>query len=381
MIKKTDRDLWLTMVGGRVLKTAITALLVFMISGSVSAAVRLPKIFSDNMILQQEMPVPVWGWADKGEKVTVSFTPSAGSGQAYQEKTSVAGNDGRWKVTLDPMRSSKMPAELKIVGTNVITVRNILVGEVWLCSGQSNMVLTLKQVAAFDDASVADHPFIRHFGVPNKADQLRKDDLDGGAWTVCTPKSVLEFTAVGFFFGRELAKHLDVPVGLINSSWGGTPIEAWTAPEGLRQVPEIASILTQVEEWDPSTPVGGIKHAEFIAKVKEWVSKAEEALAVKSALPPIPVAPNANINQYSPTTLFNCMINPLIPFAIRGAIWYQGEANGYEGMSYLYKMKGLVGGWRQLWKQGDFPFYFVQLANFQSGDPKNVWQKLRQAQL
>ncbi len=363
----------------RMAKVSMIMVVVCAMSWTISAAVKLPKVFGDNMVLQREMPVPVWGWADKGEKVTVSF--------AGQDKTAEAGEDGAWRVTLDPLKASKEPAELKVAGTNVITVKNILVGEVWICSGQSNMQMVVGSVLnAKDEIAAATNPLIRHITVPTIQNHLPQNDFGGNGWVLCSPQTAGNFTAAGYFFARDLVKELDVPVGLINSSWGGTCIETWVPPEGFKLVPELSKILTQVEEWNSESAAGNAKFTEYVAKLKEWLPKAEAALAAKKAVPAIPVSPHADMNHQLPTKLFNAMINPLIPFAFRGAIWYQGESNGGEGVTYLQKKKALIGGWRALWKQGDFPFYHVQLANYQTSNPDNAaggdgWSKLREAQL
>lgn len=359
--------------------TKLIAISVFILATTIHAAVKIPKIFSDNMVLQREIPVPVWGWADKGEKVTVSF--------AGQEKTATAGDDGKWITTLDSLKANKEASELKITGSNTITIKNVLVGEVWICSGQSNMEWNVgNSLNAKDEIAAATNPIIRHIKVQNVESSVKLNDIASGAWSVCSPQTVSGFTAVGYFFAKNIVKELDVPVGLIGSNWGGTRIEPWTCPDGFRLVPELKDIFTQVEQWDSTTEAGHAKYTEYIAKIKEWTPKAEEAIAKKQDIPPLPESPLPPPGNQLPTKLFNAMIYPLIPYAIRGAIWYQGESNGGEGITYLQKMKALIGGWRQMWKQGDFPFYHVQLANWQISNPSNPaggdgWAKLREAQL
>ncbi len=359
--------------------TRLIAISFFILATSVNAAVKMPKIFGDNMVLQREIPAPVWGWADKGEKVTVSF--------AGQEKTATTGDDGKWMVTLDSLKANKEASELKITGSNTITIKNVLVGEVWICSGQSNMAMSVGGVlGAKEEIAGATNPIIRHIQVQNVESPVKLNDIAGGTWSVCSPQTVGGFTAAGYFFAKNLVKELDLPVGLIGSNWGGTCIETWTCPDGFRLVPELKDLLKQVEQWDSTTDAGRMKYTEYITKLKEWTPKAEEAISAKQGVPPIPESPMPVPNIQMPTKLFNAMIYPLIPYAIRGAIWYQGEANGGEGITYLQKMKALIGGWRQMWKQGDFPFYHVQLANFSASNPNNAaggdgWAKLREAQL
>jgi len=201
---------------------------------------------------------------------------------------------------------------------------------------------------------------------------------------VCAPETVAGFTAAGYFFARELVKELDVPVGLIASNWGGTRIEPWIPPEGFRMVEQLKDLSRMVDAWDPQSPAWQKSHSEYVAKVKEWVPKAEAALAARQPLDPLPVSPIPEGSSL-PAQIYNGMIHPLVPYAIRGALWYQGEANGGEGVAYLYKMQALIGGWRKLWGQGDFPFYYVQLANFQRSDPQTPqggdgWTLVREAQ-
>lgn len=362
----------------RICKVAMTFLSVCMMSWTLSAAVKMPKIFGDNMVLQRGIPAPVWGWADNGEKVTVSF--------AGQEKTATAGEDGKWMVKLDPLNANKAPAELKISGSNTVVIKNVLVGEVWICSGQSNMEWTVGgSLNAKDEIESAMNSLIRHIKVRNTQSPKKMEDIADGTWVVCSPQTVASFTAVGYFFGRSLAKELDMPVGLIGSNWGGTRIEPWTCPEGFKLYPEFKDIVKQVEEWDSTTDSGRAKFAEYVGKMKEWVPKAEKALAAKQAVPDMPASPLPDPNHQLPTKLYNAMINPIIPFAFRGAIWYQGESNAGDGLAYVQKKKALIEGWRQLWKQGDFPFYHVQLANFQTSDPNKPeggdgYSRLREAQ-
>jgi sialate O-acetylesterase len=347
-------------------------------TGETFAAVRLPKIFGDEMVLQCDMVVPVWGWAKAGEKVTVSF--------AGHEKSATAGENGKWMVRLDAMPASRSPRELTVAGENTLTLKDVLVGEVWLCGGQSNMQMTVGGCLNLDaEKAAATNSTIRCFKVAPH-DATRPVDDVAGQWSVCSPANVVGFTAVGYFFAREIAKALDVPVGIIDDNWGGTRIEPWTPPEGFRAVPELHDLSQAVDGWIPTTEIGHRKYAEYLASLKAWLSAAEAALAAnrEPQTPPEPPGPAAGPGE--PTRLFNGMIAPVIPYAIRGALWYQGEANGDEGVTYLYKMKALIGGWRQLWGEGDFPFYYVQLANCQRSPGFQApggdgWAPLREAQL
>ncbi len=307
-----------------------------------NAEVRLPKIFSNSMVLQQGMAAPVWGWADAGEKVTVSF--------AGQQKSATADPRGKWLVKLDAMPASKSPHELIVAGTNTLTIKDVLVGEVWLCSGQSNMALTVSSCLNFDtEKTAATNPLIRNFLVLQAESAVPLEDVTG-QWAVCSPDTVGQFSGAGYYFARAVTAALDAPVGIIASAWGSTRIEPWTPPEGFRAVPELKELSQIVDAGGPKTE------------------------------PPHGKGP------WKPVRAFNGMIAPLIPYAIRGALWYQGEANGDEGVTYYHKTKALILGWRQLWAEGDFPFYFCQLANmrnYDSGVPGagDGWARTREAQL
>jgi sialate O-acetylesterase len=326
------------------------------LAGSTLADVRLPHIFGDHMVLQREKPVRVWGWADTGEKVTVTI------GSEHAEAT--ADERGAWKVEL-PAVSSKAPIEVKVAGKNTIVLHDVLVGEVWVCSGQSNMQMT---VASSNDAkkeiAAAKHPEIRLFTVPMRPAGDPAEDVSA-SWTACSPKTIPSFTAVGYFFGRDLHEQLGVPIGLINSSWGGTRIEPWTPIAGFRDVPELAGIVADIEkaraEFAKAT-------AAALPRYADWLTRAQKAKEQGEYIPAPPEWPTSPLStNYTPTGLYNGMIHPLVPFGIRGAIWYQGESNLGDGMLYLQKMKALIGGWRSVWKEGDFPFGFVQLAPYRYG--------------
>ena len=294
----------------------------FLCSSFIAAAmpavadVRLPKIFSDNMMLQRDLPVRVWGWAEAGEAVSVAL-----AGKTVATK---ADEKGEWSLALPVIKKGEN-LELTVKGKNTLTLKNILVGDLWVCSGQSNMEMALGPcLDAAEDIKTADLPKIRRIKINTvESGKLEPDAPAAGPWQVCTPGTAGAFTAVGFYFAREVQQKSGVPIGILDDNWGGSRIEPWTAPESL----------------DGQAPGG---------------------------------------NKY------NAMINPLLRFPIKGALWYQGESNGEEGDTYFDKMRALIGGWRKQWKQGDFPFYFVQLANFQAvtQDPAggNGWAKLREAQ-
>ncbi len=311
--------------------------IVFILPAVAPADVRLPGFMTDNMVLQRDMPVPIWGWADPGKKVKIKF--------GDQTKQAVADKNGRWMVKLDALKASAEGQKLTVesaAGDEKLTLKNVLVGEVWICSGQSNMEWAVSRVTnAKDEIAAAKHSSIRLLTIGHISKGVPQDNVKGH-WQVCTPETVGRFSGVGYFFGRKIYKDKKVPVGLIGSNWGGTRIEPWTPPVGFRMVPELKKITEKIEDGKI-----GRSHQE-------------------------------------PTKLYNGMIAPLVPYAIRGVIWYQGESNGREGMSYFHKMKALIYGWRKCWGQGDFPFYYVQLANFRkrNGNPAggDGWARVREAQ-
>lgn len=302
--------------------------------GSANADVKLPKVIASRMVLQQKLPITIWGTADKGEEVTVSIGDNTSSTKA--------GEDGKWSVKLKEMDAGG-PHEVVIKGKNVIKLTDVLIGEVWVASGQSNMEWS---VWASDnpqqEVSAANFPTIRLFHVKKVPSVLpaaeivleheRPDkQLDSG-WSECSPQTVGSFSAVAYYFGRELQKDLKVPVGLINTSWGGTAIEPWT-------------------------PIVGFESVESLKPIAEQV-KAQQAKPE-----------GVNPNPGAPMNLYNGMVHPLVPFGIRGAIWYQGESNRGQGVGYEQRMHALINGWRSVWGQGDFPFLFVQLAPFKYVKP------------
>jgi len=321
------------------------------------ADVRLPRIFGNQMVLQRDLPVRVWGTADPDEKVTVSI--------GKNEASATADPHGKWKVEL-PAVPAGSPVEIKVSGKNTLTLRDVLVGEVWVCSGQSNMQMSV--IASNDgkkEVAEAKHPQIRLFTVPMRPATEPAADVDG-YWQECTPETVPHFSGVAYFFGRYLHEQLGVPVGLINTSWGGTRIEPWTPPVGFQAVPAVASIPADSEKQEAGYQKASRKALDKYAK---WLSAAQQAKEKGGEIAPPPPWPAGYMpGQQVPTRLYNGMVYPIVPFAIKGAIWYQGESNLADGMLYHEKMKALIAGWRSVWNEGDFPFYFVQLAPFHYGN-------------
>ncbi|MDE0838620.1 MAG: DUF1080 domain-containing protein [Kiritimatiellae bacterium] len=323
------------------------------------ADVWMPSVFSDNMVLQRGKTVPVWGWAEPGEKVTVEF--------GGQKKTASADKGGKWMVRLDVMKASTAGRTLVVSEQGAgIKFTNVVVGEVWLCSGQSNMEWRLNQCESKAEAMArADYPLIRLFNVANKASALPMRDVSG-TWQVCSPDTVGAFSGVGFFFGERLFKEIDVPIGLIGSEWGGTRIEPWTPPAGFsshKSLEEDATFIVDAK----------VKHIDALKQydmgiVRTWADEADAALASDKDIPEFPQLPKGDIygggHPGKPTALFNGMIAPLVPYAMRGTIWYQGESNSGDGMLYRDRMEALITSWRTLWGGEPFQFYYVQLCPF-----------------
>ena len=330
------------------------------------AEVRLPRIFGSHMVLQQEKPLTIWGWGQPGETVTVRFLTETRQAQANAR--------GEWKVALSPAKAGG-PHQLTVTGSSTVTFEDVLVGEVWLCSGQSNMEMG---IAACKDAqkeiAAANYPGIRLMKVAKKWTPEPQPDL-GGTWKPCSPKTVAEegwggFSAAAYYFGRELHRQLGVAVGLIDSSWGGTVIQTWTPPEGFAVVPALKSEYERVQLGDPRTQLHQQRLEQTLKETEQWLEAARKALADRALVPPMPGYPAELLpprDVQHATALYNGMIHPLVPFALRGAIWYQGESNLGDGPLYTERMRALIAGWRELWGLGDFAFYFVQIAPFNYG--------------
>ena len=509
----------------RLLSFLFSTFLILFCTISIMASVTVPSLIGDNMVLQQGKKARIWGHAAPGEKISVEI---AGS-----KANVVAGNDGRWQALVGPLKAGG-PFELTIKGNNTLTIKNILVGEVWVCSGQSNMEWPLiNSKNGADAVAQANYPEIRLFTVQKATSDTPLDDVKG-SWVVTTPATAGQFSAVGYFFGRELYQTLKTPVGLIHTSWGGTPAEAWTQRESLANSPELQPILDRYQDslkalpqrqqefqqklaaWihqnlyedegnkgeslgyaDPKsntsdwqtmhlpqfietaglkidgavwfrkeinipqdwagkpldldlaaiddydttyfngTRVGGIgpetpnsysiaRHytvpaelvkpgpnviairifdsageggfsagkmamgpkgasdkSQAISLSGAWSYKVERGLEPKSPdWGSRPEAPGPN-NQNSPSVLYNAMIAPLVAYSIRGAIWYQGESNAGRAFQYRTLFPTMIRNWRTSWGEGNFPFYFVQLANWQPIKPEpdeSEWAELREAQ-
>jgi sialate O-acetylesterase len=321
---------------------------------ALTAEIRLPSVLGDHMVLQQDKPIQIWGWAEPGEVISAVF--------GDQRAQSTAGNDGLWEIKLEGMKAGRGSQKMTVSGTmsQAVTLDDILIGEVWVCSGQSNMEWEMWRThSPIPEIQRAEHPHIRLFHVPRKSSEYPLANVEA-KWEVCSPETVRDFSAVAYYFGRELLRKLDTPVGLISTRWGGTRIEPWTPAAGFRSVPELQDIPEKMKMEDRKYRAELTKR---LPEQKEWLISAEMALSEGKNLPPqagIPLHPHRYAQ--APTALYNAMIHPLTRFAIRGAIWYQGEANRNDGAIYAKKMEALINGWRSVWGVGDFPFFFVQLA-------------------
>ena len=352
---------------GRVVCSVMVALAIGgLFTQAARAEVRVPKVFSSHMVMQQDKPLIVWGWAQPGEKVTVEIS---GASQQVQ-----ANERGEWKAVLPAMKAGG-PYTLTVSGSSTVRFEDVMIGEVWLCSGQSNMEMGVGvSKDAQKEIAAADYPGIRLLKVAKSWKPMPQDDIEG-TWKVCSPKTVGDtgwggFSACAYYFGRELHKKLGVAVGLIDSSWGGTCIQTWTPPEGFAAVPALKQEYVLVQLGDPRTPAHQQRLEQVLQETDKWLAAARKALTDRNLVPPMPTYPaelQPPHDVQNATALYNGQIHPLQPFGLRGAIWYQGESNSGEGMLYAERMKALIGGWRQVWGEGDFPFYFVQIAPFNYG--------------
>ena len=323
------------------------------------ANVSLPSLFSDHMVLQQQSAIPVWGWADPGEEITVTL--------GDQKQTATAASDGKWSVKLTACEPGE-PLTLVVKGKNTIQVADVLVGETWLCSGQSNMAMSVASSANFpEEQAAAKHPQLRMFTV-NRVTAETPQEKCQGTWQVCTPDTVGSFSATAYFFGRELHRQLKVPVGLINSSWGGTPVQAWTSLAAQQALPELKPIL---DNWDQQmknydADVAKQRFEKQLAAWQEQVKRAKQDNKEAPRRPQLQVDPRQS--PHRPASLYNGMIEPLAPYALRGAIWYQGESNAGGPTANLYglQLATMIGNWRQRWGQEDLAFEWVQLPNFRT---------------
>lgn len=340
--------------------------------------VTLGTPFGDHAVLQRGKPVPVWGWASPGDQVTVAF-------QGHQAEAT-AGADGKWTAVLPALTASSTPEDLVVSGSNTVTLHDIVVGEVWLCSGQSNMEFGIRdswsRVRNADEEVVAAHfPLIRQLRIDHVVSDTPAQRATNSGWKTANPMDVGNFTAVGYFFARDIHSALGVPVGIVMSPWGGTPVESWMSAD-CRHATTLGAVIDQrwkddLAKWTPE------KLAQYKADYAAWQKAQDQAMATHTknplAWPPPPATADS---PYLPGGLYNAMIHPLEPFAIRGFLWYQGESNAGRPSEYAELFGAMITSWRASFGQGDLPFYFVQLANY--GDPSKIenrsWAFLREAQ-
>jgi len=342
------------------------------------ADVKLPSLFSENMVLQAGAQDPVWGTADPSERVTVTL----GGTQA----AATADAAGRWQVEIGPLPPGG-PFEMTVAGKNTLVIHNVLVGQVWICSGQSNMQFSVApqinrwETGVYDYKKViasANYPMVRMFTVDQTVAGKPQSHV-AGKWEITSPETVAHFSAAGYFFGLNLFKTLHQPIGLIHSSWGGTPAESWTTLPTLESSPAFADILQRWRKEDQAYPA---EIAHYNEALHEWEQATQQAEAAGKPMPSAPrLPPDPRSNPWRPASLYNAMIAPLIPYRIEGAIWYQGESNADRPTQYRTLFPDMIQDWRHAWGQGNFPFLFVQLASYQNVHLPSDWPLLREAQL
>ena len=375
-IKTIHHPIHLTVIG-------LTTLIVT----SSFAEVQPNALFTDGAVLQRGQAIPVWGKARDGEAITVTL---------QDQKLSTTAVGGKWRVDLKPMKEGG-PYTMSITGDNTVTINNLLIGEVWICSGQSNMEWPFSRAHNHkEEAPQANYPNIRMFTVKKTVAAKPQENVIG-SWAVCTPTTVMNFSGVGYFFARDLHRKLGVPVGMIHTSWGGTPAQAWTSAEALAGDPELKEYADAVQRklsgYDAEAAAYTAKVTEHQALQKTWAETIGKpyqdelkawniaAAEAKKSGKPEPSKPTLRQPQPQPprnpeggssdaTTLYNAMIAPIIPYAIKGSIWYQGESNATKSRQYRTLFPQMVADWRARWKQGPFPFLFVQIAPFKGQPPE-----------
>lgn len=347
--------------------------LLLLLCHNAFADIRLPAIIADNMVLQQKSAVALWGWADPGEAIEIK---SSWDSKTIKIK---ANKKGEWEVKLKTI-SAGGPYAIVFKGNNTITLRNVLLGEVWLCSGQSNMEFPLSRQQGWrtgvvnyeTETAAANYPNLRLFTVEQQTATVPQKDVSGN-WVSCTPETVANFSAVAYYFGKEIQAATGFPVGLIHSSWGGTPAESWTSKEVLENDNDLKPILDRYNKALVNYPAD-LKTYED--QLEQWKKNGGEIKSKVGTVKKEPVKPADPLIHYkSPTKLYNAMIHPLITFTLKGVIWYQGESNSDRAYQYRQLFPALINSWRKEW-QTDFPFYFVQITPHKTKNPE-----IREAQL
>ena len=354
--------------------TRLFSLIILLAPLLVQAEITLAPIFADHAVLQRDKPLPVWGRGVPKEKLTVTF-------QNQTVRTTVD-SDGRWIVYFEPLETSAEGTDLVVVaGKETRVIKDLVVGEVWLAVGQSNMEWPISHVRDEErEAAMVDLPLLRHLKIAQTVAGSPAETVTTSGWQKAAPETVGSFTAVGYFFARELQRKLDVPLGIINCSWGGTPIEAWMSEVALRSTSLAATVEERwrqaLADWPPE------RVAANPAEVAAFLEAEAHAKATKTRnplpWPPLPATPDSRLR---PSGLFNAMIAPLQPAALRGVVWYQGERNVEQASDYGELFKAMIGSWRANWGDETWPFLFVQLPNYAHGNPGGrEWARLREAQ-
>ncbi|QDV74879.1 sialate O-acetylesterase [Botrimarina mediterranea] len=360
------------------LTPVVCSLLLALVATCVATAeVRLPFLFTHHMVLQRDQPAPVWGKAAAGETVTVRF--------GNQEQVATADESGKWSVTLDPLSLGR-PRELTVTGSETdepVVVRDVLVGDVWICSGQSNMEWSIENSKDGDlDLTAANRRRIRLLQVNQMGSPTPLDDVDQ-AWSVANRESVKSFSAVGYHFGVQLQQSLHVPIGLIRNAWGGSSCETWVPLDKLQDAAMYGPLLERWKKVEGEHDEAALR-ADYATKLAGFYEQRDAAYAAGKPSGRAPWVDNPLFHQHRPANLYNARVLPIVPFAIKGVIWYQGESNAGRAYQYRDLFPRMITSWREAWGQGDFPFYWVQLADFtpETADPVkgSDWAELREAQ-
>lgn len=351
----------------------IFSLLILLTPQTTRADVTLNNLFGDHMVLQQGIANKIWGKADPGENILVSI--------AKQKHSTIAKEDGNWSIQLDAIVEYGGPHTLTVTANNIIMLQDILVGEVWICSGQSNMQFSVQQA---DDADLemvtAQLGQIRLISVPQVGTQEPQWNFKG-EWAVCSPETVGSFSAVGFFFGRQIHQTLNVPVGLIDNAWGGSACEAWIDRKLLSSDEQFTPLLDRWSTTESDMPKALMAYEK---KIDLWKQASEKARTENKSAPRRPRNPESLLTGNSrPGNIYCGVLSPTVGYGIKGAIWYQGESNASRAAQYRELFPYMITSWRNEWGIGDFPFYWVQLADFKAEnvDPtESEWAELREAQ-
>ncbi|MDP0497718.1 MAG: sialate O-acetylesterase [Verrucomicrobiota bacterium JB024] len=348
----------------------ILTLTLLKLTACLAAEVTLPSIFSDHMVLQRELANPVWGWADPGESISVSING--------QTQTTTADSDGTWRLVLSPMPAGG-PYTLEVLGQSQRkTFSDVLVGEVWICSGQSNMEFRMRAINNSElEMLTANNPQIRLLAIERVGTQEPQKDIKG-QWALCTPESVRNFSAIGYFFGERLERILGVPIGLIGNSWGGADALAYVPREKLEANPAFAESL---EKW--KAKVAAYTDDVHEKEVERYQAERKKYIANGRRGNPPQNVYDPRVGQHRPSNIYNGMVYPIIGYGIRGIIWYQGETNAGRAVEYQQLFPLVINNMREDWGQGDFPFYWIQLADFRAEDDEpsdSTWAELRESQ-